>query len=114
MTQSYSHPVLTPYGNAITQPLPRDNSELKVQQIRSEDFIVTLDLKLNDEYILSLITAEKAKYFVVIECDDTRYREKYIIESTTDTPHFKIAIPRKSVVDNVGDLVPPVAVIWYR
>lgn len=97
MKQSYLHPVITPNGNATNIPLPPDNSVLKIKQIKTDDYIVTIDLNLNDEYVLSLVNEGLADYLFIVECSSTRYRKSY----TKNVPHIDIAIPRKSVVDSV-------------
>lgn len=97
MKSSYMHPVVTPNGDATTLPLPKDNSKLTIKQIQTDDYIVTVDLNLNDEYILSLIEQGKANYLYVVECDSTQYRQRYI----KNEAHIDIAIPRKKVVNKV-------------
>lgn len=95
--KSYLHPVISPKGDATTLPLPPNNSVLNVKQIKTEDYIVSIDLNLNDKYVLRLIEDKKANYLYVVECDDTQYRVSYI----ENKPHIEIAIPRKSVINKV-------------
>lgn len=95
--KSYLHPVISPKGDATTLPLPKDNSRLNIKQIKTDDYIATVDLNLNDEYILSLIDQDLARYMYVVECDSTQYRRSYIKKEA----HIDIAIPRKDVVNSV-------------
>lgn len=64
--KAYLHPVVFPKGDATKLPLPEDNSIVNISRIKSDDYIVSVKLNLNDSYILNLIEKGLAKYLYVV------------------------------------------------
>ena len=98
MNEFYLHPVLSCSGDAILPRLDANNSSIEIKQTTNSDYLVSVALRLNNEYIENLITEEQAEYFVVIDCPNTMYRRSYHKHES----HNDIAIPRTSVYGTVS------------
>lgn len=97
MNELFLHPVLTSTDDAITPRLEKENNIYSIKQTTSDDYIIVVDLKVDDDYINNLIEEGKAEYFVEIDCDKSRYRRHYCSRKS----HIEFAIPRQSVINKI-------------
>ncbi|MBD5263625.1 MAG: hypothetical protein HDS39_06080 [Bacteroides sp.] len=92
---AYPYPVLSELDD-FQHPLPEDAAQYYIDSDRN-NYIIQIDLKVENKDILELISGNKAEYFVQIDCPTTSMRVCWRFTQNT----FQITVPRTEILNKV-------------